>query len=117
MSQPDNDLVLAEADLKEAMQTLPDWEIRDGWLRRTYATPGWTHSILLVNTIAFLAEAAWHHPDLNVGYAQVTVKLQTHRVKGITSKDIELALKIEAAVRWKPQPDSALTGFPKNWIS
>ncbi|MDB5387405.1 MAG: putative pterin-4-alpha-carbinolamine dehydratase [Planctomycetaceae bacterium] len=80
-------------------------------------TPGWPHSILLVNTIAFLAEAAWHHPDLNVGYAQVTVKLQTHRVKGITGKDVELARKIDASVRWKPEPGAVLTGFPKKWVS
>jgi len=33
----------------------------------------------LANTIGYLAEAAWHHPDLSVGYAQVTVKLRTHR--------------------------------------
>lgn len=117
MTEPDSDIVLTESELEHELQSLPAWEIRDGWLRRTYATPGWPHSILLVNTIAFLAEAAWHHPDLNVGYAQVTVKLQTHRAKGITGKDVELARKIEEAVRWKPDATASLTGFPKKWIT
>ena len=110
------DIVLTEAELAAALNSLPGWEIRDGWLRRTFATPGWPHSILLVNTIALIAESGWHHPDLNVGYAQVTVKLQTHRVHGITNKDIELARRIEEVVLWQPQAGAALTGFPKKWI-
>jgi pterin-4a-carbinolamine dehydratase len=72
--------------------------------------------VQLVSAIGHLAEAAWHHPDLNVGYAQVTVKLQTHRVRGITRLDVELARKIEEVVTWKPGSGSALDGFPKNWI-
>lgn len=110
------DVVLTEPELAAALQTMPGWEIRDGWLRRTFATPGWPHSILLVNTIAYIAESGWHHPDLNVGYAQVTVKLQTHRVRGITGKDLELARRIEEVVLWKPPAGAALSGFPKKWI-
>lgn len=110
------DVVLTEPELAAALQSLPGWEIRDGWLRRTFATPGWPHSILLVNTIAYIAESGWHHPDLNVGYAQVTVKLQTHRVRGITGKDLELARRIDEVVLWKPPSGAALTGFPKKWI-
>ncbi len=116
MSEP-ADVVLTETELAAALTLVPGWEIRDGWLRRTFATPGWPHSILLVNTIALVAEAGWHHPDLNVGYAQVTVKLQTHRVKGITAKDIELARRIEEVALWQPAAGAALTGFPKKWIT
>ena len=115
MSEPD-DIVLTETELAEGLKSLPGWEIKDGWLRRTFATPGWPHSILLVNTIALIAEAGWHHPDLNVGYAQVTVKLQTHRVRGITAKDFQLAHRIDEVVLWKPPTGAALTGFPKKWI-
>jgi len=112
------DGVLTAEELAAELATLPNWELRDGWLRRTYLTPGWPHSVLLVTTIAYLAEAAWHHPDLNVGYAQVIVKLQTHRVRGITLKDTQLARQIESAVTWKPTEADGpgLTGFPKNWV-
>lgn len=110
------DHVLTEGELQQALGTLPDWEIRDGWLRRTYKTPGWTHTMSLVQTIGYLAEAAWHHPDLKVGYAQVTILLQTHRVRAVTWSDVELARKIDEVVRWRPAADAALEGFPKKWV-
>lgn len=111
-----DDVVLNEQELQSELQNLPGWEVRDGWLRRQYKTPGWPHTMLLANTIGFLAEAAWHHPDLTIGYAQVVVKLQTHRVRAITVHDVALARKIEEVATWKPGEDSPLDGFPKNWI-
>ena len=111
-----DDQVLSEADLNEVLRDLPGWEVRDGWLRRTFGTPGWTHTMALVQMIGYLAEAAWHHPDLKIGYAKVTVLLQTHRVHGITRSDVELAQKIEQAALWKPAETDALDGFPKKWV-
>jgi 4a-hydroxytetrahydrobiopterin dehydratase len=110
------DVVLSETELAKELESLPQWEIRDGWLRRSYKTPGWPHTMMLANTVAFIAEAAYHHPDLSIGYASVTVKLQTHRVRGITMSDVALARRIDEVVRWKPPADSPLSGFPKNWI-
>jgi 4a-hydroxytetrahydrobiopterin dehydratase len=111
-----DDVVLTADELSRELQSLPGWEVRDDWLRREYKTPGFAHTTMLVNAIGFLAEAAWHHPDLSVGYAQVIVKLQTHRVRGITWSDIELARKIHEVVTWKPGEGDALGGFPKKWI-
>lgn len=111
------DRVFSESEVTERIaRELPGWELRDGWLRRSYATPGFPHTMLLANTIAYIAEAAWHHPDLNLGYAKVTVKLQTHSARGITEKDFELARRIEEVALWKPGDQSALDGFPKNWV-
>ena len=111
-----DDVILSEQQIEKALESLPGWEARDGWLRRKYKTPGFPHTLMLVNTIGYLSEAAWHHPDLTVGYAEVTVKLQTHRVRGITHSDVELAEKIHDVVVWQPADDAALSGFPKNWI-
>lgn len=91
---------------------LPTWAYKDGWLRRKYKTSGWKGTLMVVNTIGHLAEAAWHHPDLTVSYAFVNVKLMNHAAKGITDKDFELAKKIEELVMWKPGADSALDGTP-----
>ena len=44
------------------------------------------------------------------------MKLQTHRVHGITQSDLALARKIEEVAVWKPGSDSPLSGFPKNWV-
>lgn len=111
-----DDVILNEAELARELQTLAGWEVRDGMLRRTYKTPGWSHTLMLANTIAYLAEAAYHHPDLSLGYAQVTVKLQTHRVRAITTHDTALARRIDEVVLWKPEAGSPLSGYPKNWV-
>lgn len=108
--------ILTEEQLKEGLSKLPQWEVRDGWLRRTYKTPGWEHTMMLVQTIGYIAEAADHHPDLSVGYAQVTVKVQTHRVNALTAHDVELAQKIDEVVLWQPTKEQALGGFPKQWV-
>ncbi|HLJ11157.1 MAG TPA: 4a-hydroxytetrahydrobiopterin dehydratase [Planctomycetaceae bacterium] len=111
-----DDVVLSEAELAGELQSLPGWEVRDGWLRRTYKSPGWAHTMMLANAIAFIAEAAYHHPDLSIGYAAVTVKLQTHRVRAITTNDTALARKIDEVVLWKPGAESPLAGYPRNWV-
>jgi len=109
--------VYTEAEIRERLAAdLPGWEYRDGWLRRTYITPGFAYTLLLANAIGYVAEAAWHHPDLTLGYAKVTVKLQTHSARGITDKDFELARRIEEIALWRPPQGSALPGFPKNWV-
>ena len=110
------DIILSEEEIAKALEALPGWEVRDNWLRRQYKTPGFAHTLMLVNTIGYLSEAAWHHPDLTVGYAEVTVKLQTHRVLGITQSDVDLADKIHEVATWQPGEESVLSGFPKNWI-
>lgn len=94
---------------------LPNWELEDGWIRRKYTTGGWPFTLMLVNAIGFLAEAAFHHPDLSVSWPQVIVKLNTHSAKGITDNDFELARKIEDAATWLPDENSALDGFEKGF--
>jgi 4a-hydroxytetrahydrobiopterin dehydratase len=111
-----DDVVLTEEQLKVELKQLPEWEIRDGWLRRKYKTPGWPHTLMLANAIAYVAEAAFHHPDLELGYAQVIVKIQTHRVRAITDSDVALARRIDEVALWQPEDDSPLSGFPKNWV-
>ena len=108
--------VLTADEIESELRGLPGWEIREGWLRRTYGTPGWSHTLLLANQIAFLAEAAWHHPDLELGYTRVVVKLQTHSAKGLTAMDFALARRIEEQVTWLPDESSPLEGYPKKWM-
>jgi 4a-hydroxytetrahydrobiopterin dehydratase len=100
-----------EARLREQ---LPRWTYEDGWIRRKYKTAGWKSTLMVVNAVGHLAEAAWHHPDLNVSYAFVTVKLMNHAAKGITDKDFALAAKIEDLLTWQPgaEPGSPLEGTP-----
>lgn len=94
-------------------EKLPTWELEGGWIRRKYKTSGWKGTLMVINTVGHLAEAAFHHPDLVASYAFLIVKLKTHSAKGITNKDFELAQKIEEVVMWQPgKEDGALEGTP-----
>jgi 4a-hydroxytetrahydrobiopterin dehydratase len=103
-----------QARLKES--GLADWYLEDGWIRRKYNTDGWPTTLMLVNAVGFLCEAAWHHADLAVTWGKVTVKLMTHSAGGITDKDFELARKIEDIVLWRPPPGGALEGTPNKFV-
>ena len=92
-----------ESEVKVRLQDeLPSWYLEQGWIRRKYKTSGWKGTLMVVNTVGHLAEAAFHHPDLTVSYAFVIVKLTNHAAKGITNKDFELAHKIEEIIMWQP---------------
>jgi 4a-hydroxytetrahydrobiopterin dehydratase len=109
--------VFTEQEIQQLFSSsLPHWYYEEGWIRRKYKTNSWKGTLMVVNTIGHLAEAAWHHPDLTVSYAFVIVKLCTHSAKGITMKDIELARKIEEVIQWQPaqQAGSALEGTPQD---
>ena len=80
----------------------PRWRFEDGALRRTYRTHDWKATLMVVNAIGHLAEAAWHHPDMAISYGRVDVGLSTHDAEGITDKDFVLARKIEEVVLWRP---------------
>jgi 4a-hydroxytetrahydrobiopterin dehydratase len=106
----------AEIPAKLAEHGLAAWHMEDGWLRRKFNTDGWLTTLALVNAVGYLAEAAWHHPDLNVTWGKVWVKLKTHSAGGITDKDFALATQIEAAVLWRPPPGGPLEGTPNKWV-
>jgi len=109
-----NERVYSEDEISLKLSAeLPHWFYEDGWIRRKYKTSGWKATMMVVNTVGHLAEAAWHHPDLTVSYAFVIVKLCTHSAKGITDKDWELAHKIESVIQWQPAKEGgALEGTP-----
>ena len=113
--RPDPGLDAFRQELRQFLKDeLPAWYYEDGFIRRKFKTSGWKSTLMVVNTVGHLAEAAWHHPDLTVSYAFVTVKLQNHEAKGITEKDFALAKKIEEVLMWQPGKEEGgpLQGTP-----
>ncbi|WP_424361176.1 4a-hydroxytetrahydrobiopterin dehydratase [Methylocystis parvus] len=105
---PENEVV------ERLARELPHWRYENGWIRRKYKTHSWKGTLMVINTVGHLAEAAWHHPDIAASYAWVEVKLMTHTAKGFTDKDFELARKIEDVVSWRPGKEGgALEGTPE----
>jgi 4a-hydroxytetrahydrobiopterin dehydratase len=106
----------SESEITERLaKDLPHWRYENGWIRRKFKTHSWKGTLMVINAVGHLAEAAWHHPDIAASYAWVEVKLMTHTAKGITDKDFELACKIEEVVGWRPGKEAgALEGTPEN---
>ncbi|HET9986601.1 MAG TPA: 4a-hydroxytetrahydrobiopterin dehydratase [Longimicrobiales bacterium] len=116
MSRPDL-VAYGDEEIQARLETeLPGWYLEDGWLHRQYKTDGWPTTLMLVNAIGYLAEAAYHHPDLSVTWAKVWVKLKTHHAGGITDKDFQLARQIEDTVLWRPAKGTALEGTPNRFV-
>ena len=94
---------------------LDGWSYDGKWIRKTFKTHSWKSTLMVVNSIGHLAEAAWHHPDLQISYAFVEVKLMNHAKKGITQLDFDLAKKIDDFILWNPKnEESSLEGTPSD---
>jgi len=88
---------LTFADVESA--DLPDWRWLLGALHAHFATGDFATGLALVNEIGAMAEEANHHPDLELQYPHVKVKLISHDASGVTSRDVDLAGRISAKAR------------------
>ncbi len=87
---------LDDSEIQQLLIELQGWQVQDGMLVRTFILPSFAHAVLMVGAIGQLAEAADHHPDLNIfGYKKLTVTLVTHSAGGLTEKDFSLAKQIQ----------------------
>jgi 4a-hydroxytetrahydrobiopterin dehydratase len=114
MTEQAKERTYTDAEVEARLKSeLPHWYLENGWIRRKYRTNSWKGTLMVINTVGHLAEAAWHHPDITASYAWVEVRLQNHAAKGITDKDFELAKMIEGVVHWQPgKAGGALEGTP-----
>ncbi|MEO8725416.1 MAG: 4a-hydroxytetrahydrobiopterin dehydratase [Acidobacteriaceae bacterium] len=89
---------LSPAEINTCLQQLPNWsyDVAGSALRSTRTFPDFAAAMRFVNRIAELAEAANHHPDLDIRYNKVLIALSSHDAAGVTTRDIELAQKISA---------------------
>ena len=83
--------LLTDSEIQERLTRLPGWERRGNEIRRTWAFADFRGAMAFVNRVAGLAEAADHHPDIDVRYSQVTLALSTHDAGGLTARDFALA--------------------------
>ena len=104
----------AEIEAKLSRE-LPHWRYENGWIRRRYRTASWKGTLMVINAVGHLAEAAWHHPDITASYAWVEVRLKNHAAKGVTDRDFALARKIEEVIAWQPGLEGGpLEGTPQD---
>lgn len=73
---------------------LTDWKMADGALHAQFDTGSFAVGLALVNQVGAAAEAANHHPDIELQYPHVGITLTSHDVEGITPRDVRLARQI-----------------------
>ena len=76
--------------------SLADWRQILGRIKARFRTGDFRTGLALVNMIGAAAEAANHHPDIQLTYSDVIVTLASHDVRGITSRDLDLARQISS---------------------
>ncbi|HMK63874.1 MAG TPA: 4a-hydroxytetrahydrobiopterin dehydratase [Acidimicrobiales bacterium] len=71
------------------------WERVEGELVKVRKGRDFSDALAFVNVVAELAEAMNHHPDIDIRWNTVTLRLSTHSAGGITQADLELAGRID----------------------
>ena len=82
---------LSGSKVEEFCAAHPDWEHAEAKLVRLARFADFRQAMAFVNKVADLAEAAGHHPDIDIRYSTVTLGLVTHDAGGITERDLEMA--------------------------
>ena len=92
MAKPE---VYSEEQVQAGLAELDGWELRDDRLRKRFTFRTFLRAIAFVNSVAYLAEAAGHHPDITINYNRVTLRLITHSEGALSDRDFSLAREID----------------------
>jgi 4a-hydroxytetrahydrobiopterin dehydratase len=89
--------LLSSKDIDKRLQAISDWQVnKQGTeLAKTFEMKNFVAGLAFVAKVAVYAEIMEHHPDIELSYGKVKVKLSTHDPKGLTKLDFELAKKID----------------------
>ncbi|MEE3177939.1 MAG: 4a-hydroxytetrahydrobiopterin dehydratase [Verrucomicrobiota bacterium] len=82
--------------IQERIKKIPEWELNEDSISRSFEFDYDQFAIDFVNTFAEIAEEAQHHPDISINYTNVTLVLTTHSKGGLTDSDFEVALRIDS---------------------
>jgi 4a-hydroxytetrahydrobiopterin dehydratase len=92
---------LNAAEIEEALKAHPEWHLEGGKLVRKWTFKDFVEAMAFVNRVATIAEAAGHHPDIDIRYNQVVLGLISHDAGGITRRDATMAARIDKEVETK----------------
>lgn len=86
--------VLTDAAIQTALGNLPGWKRNGLAIERTFEFKDFKAAMGFVNKIADAAEAANHHPDIDIRYNKVKTLLVSHDSGGVTDRDVKMAAEI-----------------------
>jgi 4a-hydroxytetrahydrobiopterin dehydratase len=87
--------LLSDDQIAQRLAGLPDWARQEDSIVRLIKLADFKAAILFVGAVAYLAEAAGHHPDITIQWNKVTLTLSTHSAGGLTGNDFALAEQID----------------------
>ena len=87
--------VLSTEQIQTFLEQQPSWSLSGGMLVREWTFKDFTEAMAFVNRAASLAEAADHHPDIDIRYNRVRLGLTTHDAGGVSRRDLSLAEALE----------------------
>ncbi|KAA3640615.1 MAG: 4a-hydroxytetrahydrobiopterin dehydratase [Armatimonadetes bacterium] len=86
---------LSESERASFLAKHPEWTLDGEEISRTFVFDGFPAAIAFVTECSFAAEAADHHPDIDIRWNKVTMTLTTHSASALTSKDTTLAAEFD----------------------
>lgn len=93
--------ILTSEEVQERLKSVPSWTLTGGEIVCNFAFKDFLSAMDFVNRVAGMAEAAGHHPDIDIRYNKVRLALVSHDAGGLTQQDFDLAASIEATVAAK----------------
>jgi len=88
--------LLGARELEQQLEHLPGWVADGNAISRTYQAPDFLTGVQVVVEIAAAAEEMDHHPDIDIRWRTLHLRLSTHSAGGVTQLDIELAHRVDA---------------------
>lgn len=88
--------ILSDIAIQRELGSLSGWARRGTAIVKTYQFKTFPDGIAFVGRVAEAAEAAGHHPDIDIRYTKIICSLSTHDSGGITQKDLDLARAMDA---------------------
>ena len=92
---------LNAAEIEQVLKTHPAWKLQGGKLIREWTFRDFVEAMAFVNRVAGIAEAAGHHPDIDIRYNKVVLGLISHDAGGITGRDTAMAGRIDKELETK----------------
>lgn len=86
---------LSDDQITQLLDDMSGWTRDGNEIRKTFILASFPAAIAFVTQIGFLAEAAAHHPDIDIRYNRVTLALTTHDAGGLSTKDFDLAVQAD----------------------
>jgi 4a-hydroxytetrahydrobiopterin dehydratase len=86
--------LLSDIEIQRELGGLPGWSRKGDEITKTFTFDGFPAAIEFVQSLVPIAEGMNHHPDLDIRYNKVTVRLSSHDSGGVTERDVRFARKL-----------------------